>query len=430
MHLRGAALAAALLCTTTVAHAQEWNALVVTSGGVTTQPVNDETDTTLTMNFVPSLALAWEKGNATHRLSYTLTLSYFPDSDTDQSAVSNTAGWQTAWLSGPRSTWLFDLGAAHTQNAALTLVTEPGAGPNSGVTSLPTQTLTLSAGQGYARELGPFWRFTQGLIGSYLTPVGDNAESVNIGESMQATFSLGLDRTLLRGNIGVQALAGVVSAEVTDMDGTQEIQETGTGTVLVRYQRELSLRWSADFFAGTSLVLRLDTDQGAFAPTFGASATWTGDVGQASASASRSTTFNPFLAQTLLTDTVIIAAQRPLAKTPVLLATTLSYAHSSTLVDGNDMDDEVLDTVTLDSSVGYELSPYSALAFRYQYVYISSDSPLFTDGSRHSGLITYTARWPRELRTVMPVRQPLRMLRAPSIQEPGSAGNRRPPNAL
>jgi hypothetical protein len=434
MRLWGAVLASAALFSSTSfapdrAHAQEWNATLVTSAGYTQQPVGDETDITLTMNVVPSVALTWLVGNATHRLAYAATVSYFPVAETDQSAISNNASWQTAWQSGPVSTWLFDLGVAHTQNAALTLVTDPGAGPSSGVSALPTQTLTLSAGQGYARELGPAWRFTEGLVGSYLTPLGDNAEAAQLGETWQGTFALGLDRSFRRSNLGVQALAGVVSAEVTDLRGMQEVQETGTGTLLFRYTRELALRWSAEAFAGTSLVLRLDTDQGAFAPTFGAGATWLGDVGQVNASASRTTTFNPFLAQTLLTDQVTIAGSRPLARSPVLLAGTLSYAHSRTIVSSNP-DSEVLDTFTADSSVGYELSQYSALGVRYQYIYIASDSALFADGSRHSLLVTYTARWPRELRTVMPVRQPLRMLRAPQIEEPGSGGRPRPPNAL
>jgi hypothetical protein len=430
MRLRGVVLVSALLFPA-VASGQEWAAVVITSGGYTQQEGADgDTNIELTTNVQPSLALTWLAGNTTNRLSYNLSLTYFPTADNDQSAISNTAAWQTAWLSGPVSTWLFDVSAVHTQNAALTLLTAPEAGTGGAVVALPTQTLTLGAGQGYQREIGPRWRITEGLVGSYLIPLGDDSEAT-IGKTAQGTLALGIDRTLHHGSLGLQVLGSVVAADVTNLaTGEEENQQTGTGTLIARHTRELSLRWSGEAFAGSSLVARLDTSRGAFAPTFGVSTSWLGDKGSAGFSASRTTTFNPFLAQTLLTDTVLLSGTRPLAKSPIIIAGTLSYAHGKTIASTLP-EDQVINTFTADGSLGYELSEFSVLSFRYQYIYQSSPDPLLIDGGRHSAVVTYTARWPRELRTVMPVRQPLRMLRAPTIEEPGAGGGRRPPpNAL
>jgi hypothetical protein len=145
---------------------------------------------------------------------------------------------------------------------------------------------------------------------------------------------------------------------------------------------------------------------------------WQSERHSAGLSYNHGVTLNPFLRQTIVADDVVARGGMPIAGSRWIMSGALGYQHAKTLALAEGQAETVLDLFSCDVAVGYDITPLMNLGGRYQLVYQDSDSALLPDLVRNSISIVLTARYPDQTRTVMPFKQPLRMLRDPTLGEP------------
>jgi hypothetical protein len=416
----------------------EIQATVVTSAGWTDNATGEADDGTggdstqsAFTSLQPGVTFLWESTKSVQRLAYTLGINVFL-TEGAASSFSNALSYDISHSFTEFTDGLFSLNATHVKSNTAIL----GASASEGtVTALPSgqsQFLGFGAGGGLTHQISPVWRTNEGVNASYTTPVSE--DGFGDGKSFTGQATLGLDRDLDNGSIGfgvigtyvfIEQLAGAVMP-----GGMAGDQEQYLANASARYTRPIGELWGLDLTAGaTGAALADDAgDAGEWDiyPTGSAALGWQSEEHSAALAYTRGVSLNPYLLQTIVADDFVARGTVPLGRSRWIIGGSLGYQHGKTLFgDAAGMDDTTLDVFSVDAAVGYEISPTMNLGGRYQFARQESSGGAVPDLTRNSLSVVFTIIYPDKTRTVMPYKQPMRMLRSPTLgDEPARPGSR------
>jgi hypothetical protein len=307
-----------------------------------------------------------------------------------------------------------------TTDTASPVATDPAGGINA-LPEGPNQFIGFNLGAGLSHQISDLWRTTQGVAATYTTPFEDF--EFKSGATFNGNAAIGLDRDLERGNAGLNLGAtynfieglGAMALPGTPVEDQKQVLFNGA----LRYTRPLAPSWTLDLAGGaTSAADADDLGNLKWYPIGNATVAFQEDKQSASLSYNRGVTLNPFLRQTIIADDVVVRAGLPLRDSRWLIGGAIGYQHASTVTFDPAVPAATLNVFSLDASVAYEISPTMNLGGRYQLAVQESDAETVPDLVRNSISIVFTAKYPDRTRTVVPFRQPLKMLRDPTLGEP------------
>jgi hypothetical protein len=164
---------------------------------------------------------------------------------------------------------------------------------------------------------------------------------------------------------------------------------------------------------GAALVDDLEDPE--LVPTGGATLDYKIERGTAAASYTHGANLNPYLRQTLISDDVVLRGGLPIGGTRWVITGAIGYQHAKTILSQADATTTTLDVFSIDADFAYQISPTMDLGIRYQFADQEGDSELAPDLVRNALSVTFVMRYPDQTRTVLPFKQPLRMLRDPTL---------------
>jgi hypothetical protein len=415
----GVACAALALAAPGRAHAgREVQATVAASGGYTDNAGAAAADLAVASPFFhvqPGLSVLWGSLRTIERVSYTFNATAFSDDGARQfNAYSNQASYALAHAVDARTDLLLEIALTHQQTNTATLDAAAGTG---GAVAAPGTLTFLGAGltQGLSHDFSPVWRGVQGFSLSYFRPI-DQPGGGTAGSSLASGLVFAGERAYSFDALGVELATGV---NWIDQGTTSQTIVLNRG--LARWTHLIAPSWKSELEAGGLFAIAPDTGDTQLEPIGGATLAYETESGSAGLFAGRTATLNPFVGQTLLTDSVGVRAGLPLVKDTVLLGATASYAHSQTLIDDPMLPSFTVNFGFVDAGIGWRVRPNLDLGVRYQRVEQWSADQLGAppDLTRNVFLVTLDARYPDETRTKFPFRKPLRMERNPEDDDLG-----------
>jgi hypothetical protein len=317
---------------------------------------------------------------------------------------------------------LFSAAVNHiTTNTASPVSADVGGGINA-VPVGSNQFIGFAGGLGLSHQISDLWRTTQGVNAVYTTPV-DSTGFVR-GATFNGTAALGLDRDLQNANIGLNLGAtytfieglGAGATGAGPVDDQKQVVFTG----IARYTRPLSTEWTLDLSGGVAAAAPADSiGDLQFYPTGGGVLGWQSEKHSAGLSYNHGVNTNPFLRSTIIADDVVARGGIPLFGSPRWsLVGSVGYQHARTLVFETGAATSSLDLFSVDAALDYEISATMNVGARYQLNYQNGDSAVVPDLVRNAVSVVFSAKYPDKTKTVMPFRQPLKMLRDPTLGEP------------
>jgi hypothetical protein len=355
------------------------------------------------------------------RLAYRLGINLFL-TEGSPTSFSNNLSYDVNHTVSEFTDVLFSAAVNHiTTNTASPVSTDVGGGINA-VPVGANQFVGFSLGAGISHQISDLWRTTEGVNGTYTAPY-DSGDFVP-GATFNATAAVGLDREIESGNVGVNLggtynfIEGLGAAGGMGA-GPVEDQKQVVLTGVARYTRPLSNDWTLDLAAGAAGAAPAD-DLGnmKFYPTGGSTLAWQVEKHSAGLSYNHGVNLNPFLRQTIVADDIVAKGGIPLFSSRWALVGSVGYQHAHTLVFDTGDTQSSLDLFSADAALDYEVSPTMNVSARYQFAYQNGDSAVVPDLVRNAVSVVFSAKYPDRTKTVMPFRQPLKMLRDPSLGEP------------
>lgn len=355
------------------------------------------------------------------RLAYRLGINLFLVGGSPTS-FSNSLSYDVNHTASEFTDVLFSAAVNHiTTNTASPVSADPAGGINA-VPVGSNQFIGFSLGAGLSHQISNLWRTTEGVNGTYTTPV-DSTGFVT-GATFNGTAAIGLDRELENGNIGVNLGGTYTFIEGLGVTGGMgagpvEDQKQVVLTSIARYTRPLSSEWTLDLSGGAAGAAPAD-DLGnmKFYPTGGGVLGWQVEKHSAGLSYNHGVNLNPFLRQTIVADDVVARGGIPIFGSRWSLVGSVGYQHARTLVFASGEAQSSLDLFSADAALDYEISATMNVGARYQFNYQNGDSAVIPDLVRNAVSVVFSAKYPDRTKTVMPFRQPLKMLRDPSLGEP------------
>jgi hypothetical protein len=355
------------------------------------------------------------------RLAYRLGINLFLVGGSPTS-FSNNLSYDVNHTASEFTDVLFSAAVNHiTTNTASPVAADPGGG----ISAVPVgsnQFVGFSLGAGISHQISDLWRTTEGVNATYTSPFADG-EFVT-GATLNATAAVGLDREMETGNVGVNLggtynfIEGLGAGAVMGA-GPVEDQKQVVLNGVARYTRPLSNEWTLDLSGGAAGAAAAD-DLGhmKFYPTGGGVLAWQVEKHSAGLSYNHGVNLNPFLRQTIVADDVVARGGIPLWSSRWALVGSVGYQHARTLVFDSGDAQSSIDLFSVDAALDYEISPTMNVGARYQFNYQNGDSAVVPDLVRNAISVVFSAKYPDRTKTVMPFRQPLKMLRDPSLGEP------------
>jgi hypothetical protein len=359
----------------------------------------------------PGIGFTFENPRVTQRASYVFTANLFADTASGANSSSHQLNYVAGVAISPMSDLLFNLGAGLMQSNTASLDAGVGRGITGAVAGGDARFANITASLGLSHDVSPLWRVVESLGTNVFAPISDDPGS----SSFQGTITLGLEREFESNRLFFGALGGTSWIEAPAGGGDDATQySVGVNT---RWTHELARNWQSELgIGGLYATLASDTSQFALLPTGDAALSWRdGDGHQVDLSYTRGATLNPLVAEIFATDDVSLRGALPLFYTRLVLAASVSYLHSETLLPAPGSDPERLDTLSGDLALAYELSPTIAIGLRYQAVRQRGDTPIFPDVDRQTVVVTLSGRYPDEEKQRLSERfsRPSRMERAP-----------------
>ncbi len=364
--------------------------------------------------------------NTVQRLSYRMGLNFFLAGG-GSTSLSNNLAWDLSHTISDFTESLLSASISHiTTDTATPVTTDVGGGIN----ALPAganQFLGFNLGAGLSHQISDLWRTTQGVNGSYTTPV--SSDGFLVGKTFTGTAALGLDRDFENSNAGINLGGTYTFIEGLGMGavgaGPLTDQKQVLFTAVARYTRPFTPEWTLDVSAGAAGAAPAD-DVGNLDifPTGGGVLGWQVEKHSAGISYNHGVVLNPFLRQNIVADDVVVRGGIPLADSRWLITGAIGYQHARTLTFDSAENTATLNLFSVDVALAYEISPLANLGARYQFADQSSDAVAGTmtavvpDLVRNSISLVFTAKYPDQTKTVIPFRQPLKMLRDPTLGEP------------
>jgi hypothetical protein len=371
----------------------------------------------------PGLLLAYEQQRAIYEATAELEATAYA-SDTGAWTLSAHLGARAFFLVSPRTEANLGVDVGTGRLNALT-ARNPAQGT---IEALPTGAVDfrqLSATQGLSFTATPELRLSQGLFARATTTASADAtdDTETLGADVGGT--VGADRTFKVDAVGLQLGASWVALE--QRGGAMPAANTRTRQLDVRgavtWRHDLNARWSSAVDVGAAVISTLEGGSGqVFQPTYGAALGYTPDWGSAGVSIRRSVVPNLLLAQNTITDALLVNVALPLPylaerrSEPQLSVQGTAGAIRSRLLDLSTGEvDGVLDTVSLDAALVYEMRRNLTLGLRYQLSWqLADDSAAMASLGFRRNTVMFEARyrWPERLAGEIPDRSSLRVDRS------------------
>lgn len=367
----------------------------------------------------PGALATYETPRTIHQLSYDLEANLYTRHD-EAWSLQHLAGWRGFFLTSPRS----ELGAsAMFSTGSLTTLSTRGLASDGTVTGLPSgesEFMAVDVGENLSftptREL----RLTQGGRGRVFTTTDAlGAESTGL----EVGLSGGADRTWKFSAASLQVGASFVQLErIVAMAPTEATDQVNTN-LLVSWRRDFGPRWTGLLDAGMTGIVPLDEgDQLVLQPTVGAQVGYFPEWGSAGLQLRRAVAPNLYLAQNMITDSVIANAWLPLPwltddpHLPKLSVQGTVGAQRNRLIDTATGDVQSgFDVFSGDVAVNYVPRGGVTVALRAQHLrqIAAEDAAMTVLGyARNTVMLVVTGRFPERLAAEIPLRATLRVDRS------------------
>lgn len=327
----------------------------------------------------PTLAFALLQPKLALRLSYTFTASIYADQSAENSYANRL---ELSLLATPTRTSTLALTVSGSESSLQSFTTsQPSDGAPIMAIPLGTSYYANARAQELATaELTPLWRLTQLASFSAVVPLGDSS---TISRTLDLDQTVAFERRFVHDLVGAVLRVDFVDylerrGPVVNPDGTMDpngllapSQRQLITALAGRWRRDLGHFFAAELEAGALLAFRADDGGGLIAQPVGRAALhYAREEGAADLTYTHTVQPNVFVAQTFLSDTVMLRGAVPLPwpRLHLGIAASVAYQHGRLLDSTAGALTTTFDSFLGDATLTWSPRPGLSIFARYQRI--------------------------------------------------------------
>ncbi len=364
----------------------------------------------------PGIAYSTASPGALQRFGYTYSLTLYRE-QTDANASAQRLDYRGVFDLSPRVGLV--LGAAASQARPYSSMTLTSAGASELGAWLPgSETFVVFRGdQLLSIDVTPEVRAWQGAELAVGTPMfGADAP-----RTVEGAGRLGAERLFRADAVGLETrgaysvVTSAVGADGAAVGTVRQVVATAVGT----WRHDFGLYFASRLEAGATRVQRLESGRGFWHPTGTAALGYATDWADAELAYAHRVTTNVTLGQSSVVDEVRLRALVPLTDGREVFAEGSAGAQRGRLIEEDATLAAHVNVYLADAALAWRVTPWGAIALRYQYAEQRSDAPLPPlplSFIRNTVMVVFGLRFPPDSELPQRYRAPRRVDRSDEIR--------------